>query len=164
MACQCLWRHRECMQPMHPPSKLRVRGGGGAEKGGSDQVCPMLDVQHAGEAVVRCTCMRRGVACVCIWDVLHRMCHVSSWHQGEAFRVIACATVRAEQSTSPCKMHILQTMAVNLLLCVQVGQVSAEHPELCERCLPVVDALGFKLPGTAAAAPAPAAEKAAAAV
>jgi hypothetical protein len=50
---------------------------------------------------------------------------------------------------------------VYMLLCVQVGKVSAEHPELCERCLPVVDALGFKLPKTAAA---PAAEKAAAAV
>jgi hypothetical protein len=47
---------------------------------------------------------------------------------------------------------------------VQVGQVSAEHPELCERCHPVVDALGFKLPGAAAAAaPAAAAEKAPAA-
>jgi hypothetical protein len=30
--------------------------------------------------------------------------------------------------------------------------MSAEHPELCERCHPVVDALGFKLPGAAAAA------------
>lgn len=34
----------------------------------------------------------------------------------------------------------------------QVGTVSAEHPELCERCLPVVEALGFKLPGTTTAA------------
>jgi hypothetical protein len=30
--------------------------------------------------------------------------------------------------------------------------LSVEHPELCERCLPVVEALGFKLPGTTAAA------------
>jgi hypothetical protein len=52
-----------------------------------------------------------------------------------------------------------------LLLVAQVGQLSAEHPELCERCLPVVDALGFKLPGAAAPPPpaAAAAEKATAA-
>eukprot|EP00882_Tetradesmus_deserticola_P013597 GHRQ01014436.1.p2 GENE.GHRQ01014436.1~~GHRQ01014436.1.p2 ORF type:complete len:211 (+),score=136.23 GHRQ01014436.1:1-633(+) len=31
----------------------------------------------------------------------------------------------------------------------QVGGVSAEHPKLCERCLPVVEGLGFKLPGAA---------------
>uniref|UniRef100_A0A383VPL4 isoleucine--tRNA ligase n=1 Tax=Tetradesmus obliquus TaxID=3088 RepID=A0A383VPL4_TETOB len=32
----------------------------------------------------------------------------------------------------------------------QVGQLSSEHPELCERCLPVVEGLGFKLPGAGA--------------
>lgn len=47
---------------------------------------------------------------------------------------------------------------------LQVGEAAA-HPDLCERCLPVVDALGFKLPGTTAPAQAaaPAAEKATAA-
>jgi isoleucyl-tRNA synthetase len=33
-----------------------------------------------------------------------------------------------------------------------VGAADAEHPELCERCAPVVRAQGFKLPGAAAAA------------
>lgn len=42
----------------------------------------------------------------------------------------------------------------------QVGELSAEHPELCERCLPVVAALNFTLPAAGAAA---AAEKAIAA-
>ncbi|KAF8061391.1 ileS [Scenedesmus sp. PABB004] len=35
----------------------------------------------------------------------------------------------------------------------QVGAASAEHPELCGRCAPVVDALGFKLPGAKPGAP-----------
>eukprot|EP00878_Enallax_costatus_P016521 GHUV01017333.1.p1 GENE.GHUV01017333.1~~GHUV01017333.1.p1 ORF type:complete len:536 (+),score=175.29 GHUV01017333.1:637-2244(+) len=47
----------------------------------------------------------------------------------------------------------------------QVGHVSTEHQDLCERCVPVVEALGFKLPGTAAVSAAmPTAEKAPAAV
>lgn len=77
-----------------------------------------------------------------------------------------CARPNLPAERSPATLLIpcaLRFGAVLLLLGLQVGQVSAEHPELCERCLPVVDALGFKLPGTAAAAPA-AAEKAAAAV
>jgi hypothetical protein len=43
-------------------------------------------------------------------------------------------------------------MSLSPSLCVaplQVGSVSPEHPELCERCLPVVSKLGFKLPGAA---------------
>jgi hypothetical protein len=75
-------------------------------------------------------------------------------HSVVLFKVVRLADVRL------CGLLLLSFVA-------QVGQLSAEHPELCERCLPVVDALGFKLPGAAAAAAgaaaAAAAEKATAA-
>lgn len=73
-----------------------------------------------------------------------------------ACRAVAAANTHVCLNLLPACLLLL----LFLYVCLQVGQVSAEHPELCERCLPVVEALGFKLPGIAAAA---AAEKATAA-
>jgi hypothetical protein len=45
--------------------------------------------------------------------------------------------------------HELVLLLLMSHVLLQVGHASGDHPELCERCVPVVEGLGFKLPGAA---------------